>query len=250
MSVEQPLRLHCFAHSAEGVSVFDDWAAHVGPGVEPVPVLLPGCTQRRTEARVTTHAALLADVLPLFTDPAPGPYALYGHGSGATMALAVTRALHEAGLPGPAFLAVGAWSAPPASAGLPDARRASDAELLHALSGEGAVPLGSDEGVWLQAMLPVLRAELELAQDLDEALDTASTAGPLTTPVLVVAPQDDPAAAQTTADSWRRRTEGPVLERTVPGRHLAARGDHELPRLLGRACRAVRRLVQEPAPVG
>ena len=80
MSAEQPVRLHCFAHSAEGISVFDKWAASTGPGVEPVPVLLPGCAQRRTEPRVTTHEALLADVLPQLTDSFSGPYALYGHG--------------------------------------------------------------------------------------------------------------------------------------------------------------------------
>ncbi|MDQ0955770.1 surfactin synthase thioesterase subunit [Streptomyces phaeochromogenes] len=249
MSVEQPVRLHCFAHSAEGVFVFDDWAASVGPGVEPVPVLLPGCPQRRTAPRVTTHAGLLADVLPLFTARHPGPYALYGHGLGAMAALTVARALHEAGLPGPAFLAVGAWP-PLHPAGLPDVRRATDAELLQVLSGRGAVPLGSDEGIWLRAVLPVLRADLELAQDLHEAAGRPSPAGPLTTPVLIAAAQDTPPAAHATADSWRQWTEGPVRLRTVPGRPFAAHGSRELPRLLGRACRVARRLVQEPAPVG
>ena len=250
MSAEQPVRLHCFAHSAEGISVFDMWAASTGPGVEPVPVLLPGCAQRRTEPRVTTHEALLADVLPQLTDSFSGPYALYGHGLGAMMALAVARALHEAGLPGPAFLAVGGWSPSPLPAGLPAAHRATDAELLHELSDRGAVPLGSDEGILLQAMLPVLRADLELAQDLHEAVDRPSPAGPLTTPVLVVASQDNPLAAHSTAEGWHRRTEGPVWSRTVPGRHFFVRGGRQLPRLLGRACRVARRIVPEPAPVG
>jgi surfactin synthase thioesterase subunit len=247
MSVEQPLRLHCFAHSAEGVSVFDDWAAHVGPDVEPVPVLLPGCAQRRTEPRLTTHAALLADVLPLFADPFPGPYALYGHGLGATMALAVARALHGAGLPAPAFLAVGAWEPPHSLAELPDVRGATDAELLQVLSGRGAVPLGSDEGILLQAMLPVLRADLELAQDLHEAVAEPSAAGPLTTPVLVVVEQDDASVARTAVETWSRLTDGFVLPRTVSE---LARGSRELPQLLGRACRVARRIAQETAPVG
>ncbi|POX51983.1 thioesterase [Streptomyces sp. Ru71] len=250
MSVEQPVRLHCFAHSAEGVFVFDDWATSVGEGVDAVPVLLPGSAQRRTEPRLTTQAALLADVMPLFTEPRPGPFALYGHGLGAMTALSVTRALHEAGLPGPAFLAVGAWSPPYPFACLPDVRRASDAELLHMLSGEGAVPSGSDEGIWLRAVLPELRADLELAQDLQEAADNPCEAGPLTTPVLVVAPQDDPRTAHATVERWSRLTKGPVVLRTVPARHFLHRGSPDMPRLLGRACRVARRLVQEPEPVG
>ncbi|MBL1087695.1 thioesterase [Streptomyces actinomycinicus] len=250
MSDDQPVRLYCFAHSVEGVSVFDGWAASVGPGVEPVPVLLPGSAPRRGEARVTTHEALLADVLPLFTDPHPGPFVLYGHGLGAMVALSVTRALHEAGLPGPALLAVGAWSAPHLPAGLPDPRHATDAELLDVLSGKGAVPVGSDERILLQAMLPVLRADLELAQSLHEAAGRPSPAGPLTTPVLVVDSQENRLAPPSTADGWRQWTDGPVRSRTVPGRHFFVRGGRELPRLLGRVCRVVRRLAKEPAPVG
>ncbi|KOV55825.1 thioesterase II family protein [Streptomyces sp. MMG1121] len=250
MSDDQPVRLYCFAHSAEGASVFDGWKAHVGARVEPVPVLLPGSDLRRAEPRVTTHEALLADVLPLFTGPHPGPYVLYGHGLGAMAALTVARALHEAGLPGPALLAVGAWSAPRLPAEPVDARRATDAELLHVLSGKGAVPAGSDEGIWLRAMLPVLRADLELAQDLHAAARRPFPAGPLTTPLLVVDSQDNRLAPPSSADGWRQWTDGPVWSRTVPGRHFFVRGGRELPRLLGRACRVAHRLAKEPAVVG
>ncbi|WP_314225133.1 thioesterase II family protein [Streptomyces zaehneri] len=250
MSDEQPVRLYCFAHSIGGESLFEHWAASAGPGVEVVPVSLPGGDRRRSEPRVSTHEALLADVLPLFTDAHRGPYVLYGHGLGAMAALAVTRALHEAGLPGPALLAVGAHSPPQVYAGLPDVRGATDAELLHVLGGKGAVPPSSDEGILLRAMLPVLRAELELTRALDEAARRPSCAGPLTTPLLVVASQDNPLAPPTAADGWRQWTAGPAWTRTVPGRHFFVCGGRELPRLLGRACRVTRRLARQPAPVG
>ncbi|MFD5899744.1 thioesterase II family protein [Streptomyces sp. NPDC060366] len=250
MSVEGPVRLYCFAHSPEGVSAFGGWAARTGPGVEPVPVLLPGCTRRRSEPRVRTRTALLAEVLPLFTGPRPGPYALYGHGLGALAALTAARALHEAGLPGPVFLGAGAWPPPLPPAGTVDVRRATDTELLHALGGGGAVPPGSDEGILLRAALPVLRADLELAQDLREEAVRPWRAGPLTTPVLLVASDDDgPQAAACAAGNWREWTLGPVRSRTLPDR-LLARGSGELPRLLGRACRVARRLLPESAPVG
>jgi surfactin synthase thioesterase subunit len=199
---------------------------------------------------VSTREALLADVLPLFAEPHPGPYVLYGHGLGAMVALTVARALHEAALPGPALLAVGAWLAPHLPAGLADPRGATDAELLHVLSGKGAVPAGSDEGIWLRSMLPVLRADLELAQDLHAAAARPSPAGLLTTPVLVVDSQANRLAPGSTVAGWDRWTAGPVRSRTVPGRHFFVRGGRELPRLLGRACRVARRIAAEPAPVG
>ncbi|MEV7347026.1 thioesterase domain-containing protein [Streptomyces sp. NPDC093544] len=249
MADGRSVRLHCFAHSEGGLSLFDGWAASAGPGVEVLPVPLPGGRRRRWEPRASTHEALLADVLPLFTDPHPAPYVLYGHGLGAMVAFTVTRALHEAGLPGPALLAVGACPPPHTPSRLPDARAATDAELLHVLGGKGAVPPRSDEGIWLRAMLPVLRADLELAQALEEAARTPSSAGPLTTPVLVVASQENPLAPPAIADGWRHWTQGPTWLRTVPGRHFFVAG-RELPRLLGRACRVTRRLVREQVPAG
>ncbi|NKQ29208.1 thioesterase II family protein [Streptomyces galbus] len=248
MSDERPVRLHCFAHSADGVSVFDRWAQSTGPGVEVLPVVLPGGAGGHGGPRPVTHAGLLAQLLPRFSDPGPGPYVLYGHGLGAMIALTLTRALHEAGLPGPALLAV-ASSAPPYAPLATSVRTLSDDELLDVLGGRGAVPPASDEGIMLRAMLPVLRQDLELAQALDEAAHTPSAAGPLDTPLLVVASQDNPLAPAAIADGWRQWTEGPVRVRTVPGRHFFVRGARELPRLLGRACRVTRRLVPEPAPV-
>ncbi|MDO0939221.1 thioesterase domain-containing protein [Streptomyces sp. DG2A-72] len=211
---------------------------------------LPGGERRRSEPRVTTHEALLADVLPQFTDPCSGPYVLYGHGLGAMVALTVTRALHEAGMPGPALLAVSACPPPHVPCALADVRGASDAEVLHILGGNGAVPPGSDEGIWLRAMLPVLRADLELAKALEEAARTPSSRGPLSTPVLVLASQANPLAPPAITDGWWQWTEGPVRSRTVPGRHFFVRGGRELPRLLGRACRVAGRLARERVPVG
>ncbi|KUN17978.1 hypothetical protein AQJ23_40220 [Streptomyces antibioticus] len=249
MSDERLVRLYCFAHSGGGVSVFDHWAENVGPGVEVVPVPLPDPQHHRADARTTAYEHLLAELLPQFTEPDPGPYVLYGHGLGAMVAFSVTRVLHEAGLPGPALLAVAACPPPRVALALPNARTATDDELLGALSEPGAVPSTSDEGIWLRAMLPVLRADLELAQALEDAAARPSPAGPLTTPILVVASQANPLAPAAIADGWQRWTEGPSRLRTVPLHHFFTRG-RELPRLLGRACRVTGRLAREIAPVG
>lgn len=255
MADDQPVRLYCFPNSPEGVCVFDDWAERTGAGVRPVPVALPGAGERRREPRATTARALLADVMPQLTGPrpagpdGPGPYLLYGHALGAMAALAAARTLHESSLPGPALLVVGAWPPSHPPLGPADPGRATDDELLRILSGNGAIPAGSDEAVWLRAMLPALRADLELAQDLYALAERPLPGGPLTTPVLVLDPPHGPPSRPPAADSWRRWTSGPVFTRTVHGPGYFRRGTVRLPRTLGRLCRTAARLTHTPQPV-
>ena len=246
MSDEQPVRLHCFAHSAADGSAFDHWPANAGPGVEVVPVPLPGGEQRRREPPVTTHEALLADLLPVFAHPRPGPWVLYGHGLGALAAFTLTRALHATGRPGPALLAVGACPPPHAPTPAPAAVGSARAAPPRAPGRTGAAPpAGGDDRQ--RATLPaVLHTDLQLARALHQAARQPSSAGALTTPLLVVASQTNPLAPPTIADGWRQWTEGPSWLRIVPDHHFFARGGRELPRLLGRACRVARRLAREP----
>jgi surfactin synthase thioesterase subunit len=124
MPGEQPVGLYRFAHAGAGVSAFHGWAARLGPGVLPVPVLLPGRERRRGESRVTTREALLDDVMTLFADAPAGPFVLYGHSLGALVCCTVARAPHEAGRPVPALPALGACPPPhlppgPPCSGLP-----------------------------------------------------------------------------------------------------------------------------------
>ncbi|MGW5608465.1 thioesterase II family protein [Streptomyces sp. NPDC003753] len=244
MTSGQPVRLYCFAHAGAGVSAFHGWAASVGPGVVPIPVLLPGRDGRRCEPRATTREALLADVMRLFTGDPTAPFVLYGHSLGALVAYTVARALHEAGRPGPALVAVGACSPPHTPPEPAYALGVPDAELLRTLDQMGVVPLGTPGtepgGMWDRAVKSVLRDDLALARALRAAACTPSPVGPLTTPLLVVAADDDPMVPPAAAEGWRGWSEGPTRLRTVSGGHFFVRGQ-ELPRLLGQECRAVRR---------
>ncbi|OIK06003.1 thioesterase II family protein [Streptomyces monashensis] len=250
MPEEQPIRIHCFAHAGAGVSSFRPWTAHLGPGAETVGHLLPGREHRRREPRITSREGLLAELMPRFAADGDVPYVFYGHSLGALVAYTVTRALHEAGLPGPALLALGASPPPDAPAGLSDAGRASDEDLLRLLDRMGAVPEGARPGgVWHRSVLPVLRDDLLLAHDLRAAARRPSPAGPLGVPVLAVAGQADPVAGPEALAGWREWTTGPFTLRTVRGDHFFLRG-HDLPGLLGRASRVVARLAPRRVPAG
>ncbi|MER5845061.1 thioesterase domain-containing protein [Streptomyces prasinus] len=234
----RPVRLYCFAHAGAGTSSFDGWAGRAGPDVEVVPLALPGRGSRADEPAVTGREALLADLMGHFTAvPRSQPFALYGHSLGAMIAYTVTRALHDAGLPGPALLAVGACPPPTTASPLSNAWAAPTAELVGLLTGMGAVPdRAAPGGFWYRTVLPVLRDDLALGHRLRVAAREPAPGGLPDVPLLAVSGERDPLALPDDMTGWCEWTTGPVTLRTVPGDHYFA-GGPELPALLGRACR-------------
>ncbi|MBC2869425.1 thioesterase II family protein [Streptomyces mexicanus] len=242
MRDSSPVTLYCFAHAGAGVSGFAHWRTGTGPGVRTVPVLLPGRGARRREARITSREGLLDTLLePLAEQVADGrPYVLYGHSLGGLVAYTLARALRERGLPAPACLAVGA--SPPPQFSPPCDDDLSDGLLLRFAAGLGAAPggaLAAPGSLWYRRVLPLLRDDLKLAAAL-RAGALADPGGPLPVPVLAVGGQADPVVGPAVLEGWARWTTGRFVRRTVPGDHFFVRGPHA-PRLLGRACRVVRR---------
>lgn len=240
------MRLYCFPHASAGVSGFARWTEQVGPDVRPVPVLLPGRDGRRREPRLTTRRDLMAELLRRHGAPEPDrPYALYGHSLGGLIAYTVALALERAGLPAPALVAVGACEPPDVPSALAARADAPEAELVATLRRLGAVPEGApDGGIWRRAVLPVFRDDLRLAHTLRQSL-AGPGRRPLRAPLLLVSGAGDPLAGPATMAGWGRFGAGPVVHRTLPGDHFFVR-QPALPRLLGRACRVVRRLDTPP----
>ncbi|MEU0286827.1 thioesterase II family protein [Streptomyces sp. NPDC052492] len=239
-----PVTLYCFAHAGAGVSGFAHWRTATGPGVTPRPVLLPGRNARRGETPATTRQELLDALLdPLADQVADGrPYVLYGHSLGGIVAYTLAGALIDRGLPAPALLAVGA-SPPPHTSPLGDGDTVTDERLLRFVTDLGAAPggaLATPGSIWYRTVLPLLRDDLELAAALRTAALTGPTPGPLPVPVLAVGGLGDPVVPATALDGWAHWTTHRFVRRTVPGDHFFVRGPHA-PRLIGRACRVVRR---------
>ncbi|MEU6057071.1 thioesterase domain-containing protein [Streptomyces sp. NPDC047097] len=238
---DEPLRMYCFAHAGAGVSAFGGWPSALGAGVVRVPVLLPGRDVRRREKRSTDRRTLLIDLLRTVGRPPGSPYMLYGHSLGGLIAYTVARALEEAGLNPPALVAVGACPPPDAAAAIPAGAHLPDCELVALLDRLGSVPAGAPaDGLWARSTLPVLRDDLRLAQALRAAADR-----PVRAPLLIVSGRDDPFVTPRLMSGWQRWTSSVAVRRTLPGDHFFVRG-RELPRLLGRACRVVRRTTGRP----
>ncbi|MFD9792745.1 thioesterase II family protein [Streptomyces sp. NPDC059070] len=157
------LRLLCFHHAGGGASFFAPWPARVPPGVEVVPVQLPGRESRFREPRCHDAGALAETLAAELGPHLDRPYAVYGHSMGALVGFATVAALLRAGGPAPLALYVGAYAAPHLTPPLPPADLCGDAELARLLVDIGGLhPRFLGRADWLRALLPVLRDDLRI----------------------------------------------------------------------------------------
>jgi surfactin synthase thioesterase subunit len=244
MDSERPVQVYCFHPAGAGVSVFQRWGRLLAPGVEVIPVLLPGRDRRRAEQRIATAAELGDELRRLMLPRLTTPYVLYGHSLGGLVAMTAAAVLREAGYPDPALVAVSGCAPPHAPVPLLDARLADDElvdRLIELSMIPGPVPA---RGVWCRGVLPVLRDDLRLAAALRAAtLQTAAlqaAASLVPSPLLAIAGRADPVASAEVMAGWRQWAGGRFALRTLPGDHLFVRGP-ELPRLLRRFCLIIER---------
>src|SRR5262249_41809067 len=80
------LRLFCFHHAGGAASVFSGWPAALPPGVDVLPVQLPGRESRRREAVPADFESLIAALDAELAEHVRAPYALYGHSLGGSVA--------------------------------------------------------------------------------------------------------------------------------------------------------------------
>ncbi|KQX50765.1 MULTISPECIES: alpha/beta fold hydrolase [unclassified Streptomyces] len=208
-------RLFCLPHGGADGSVFRSWQAMVDPGIEVVPVHLPGRGMRMAEPpessltrlgeRLTGPVARRADDL---------PYVLFGHSMGALLAYELGLALQDGPRP-PAAVIVSGAVPPHVTRRTETMHLLPDGEFLDRLGALGGIPpelLAEEE--WLELFLPVLRADFEAAE-------TYRTGNALSPAVRLIAlgGADDPAAPPADVERWRELgTE--VTVRIFPGAHF------------------------------
>ncbi|MEU4347703.1 thioesterase domain-containing protein [Streptomyces sp. NPDC023838] len=222
---DAPLRLFCFHHAGGGASFFGPWPARVLPGVDVVPVQLPGRESRFRERRFTdagTLAKALADELAPWLDR---PYAVYGHSMGALTGFATVAARMRAGGRAPLALFVGAYAAPHLTPPLPPADLYGDADLARLLVDVGGLHpqfLGRDD--WLRALLPIVRDDLRICASHREAglPDPEAAKQRLPLDIRAFAGADDALVDPGAVYAWARYAREFRLT-TVPGGHFFPR---------------------------
>ncbi|MDK0524703.1 alpha/beta fold hydrolase [Streptomyces sp. ML-6] len=213
-SPEARYRLLCFPHSGGSASFFFPFSHRLAPEIDVWSMQYPGRQDRRSEANIP-HIHELADRVVEAVGPClDGPYALFGHSMGATLAYEVALRLQSDGKP-PEALFVSGRPAPHRNVdkGL---HRLSDEEMaddIRALDGTGSEMFG-DADV-LKMFLPAIRSDYHAAETYEY------TPGPvLKCPIRGFTGFSDPRVEVGELHHWSDHTEGPFELDVFSGGHF------------------------------
>jgi medium-chain acyl-[acyl-carrier-protein] hydrolase len=158
------LRLFCFPYAGGNSSIFHKWQTAMPDGVEVCPIELPGRATRIGEGLITRLPLLIESISRDLVPYLDRPFAFFGHSMGALVSFELVRYLRSIGELAPTHLFVSAWRSPELidehkDYVLPDAQFIA---MLRKLNGTPEEILDNPEA--LQLLLPILRADFEVAQ--------------------------------------------------------------------------------------
>ncbi|MFF4214142.1 thioesterase II family protein [Streptomyces sp. NPDC001796] len=237
-SVDAPtFRLFCFPYAGGGSSVFRAWSEALPAGAEVWAAQLPGRETRVDEPALRRLDPLVESLHEAILPRLDMPYAFFGHSMGALVAFELTRRLRRAGAPQPSGLFLGAFRAPQLPNPNIRIHHLPDEVLKTVLRKEGTPRQVLENGELMRALLPMLRADLEVC-DTYQYRDER----PLTMPVSVFGGHQDVRVSRGDLDLWRTQAEGPFRLVMLPGSHFFLHSSQdlllaELSRELGAASR-------------
>ena len=218
-SAPDRLRLFCFPYAGSGASGYAGWQSHLDPGIQVMPVQLPGREGRMGEPRFTDLPSLIVDLDRELGPELESPYVLFGHSMGALIAFALAQRRLARGATLPKALILSAYRAPHLQAPQLASPDAPEGELIESLVRLGGIPqILLDHPDWLSALLPVARDDLLLC----------SGPGPevcerLPLPLYAFAGLHDALVTPAEVEEWSRYASTHFSLRTLPGGHFYIR---------------------------
>lgn len=195
--------------------MFRDWPRLLPRAIEQVAIQMPGRENRLAEPPFDRMEPIVAALLPEVEPLLDEPFACYGSSMGARVALSLTRALRDRGLPQPRKLFVASSSAPSLRTPVRGWDE-PDAQLIAYLRELGGTPAEMFDNSELQGMfLPLVRADLTV-------IGTCGPAGepPLSVPIRAFAGADDIEASPARMAAWQAETTGEFSLDVLPGGHF------------------------------
>ncbi|GAA1378043.1 thioesterase II family protein [Streptomyces beijiangensis] len=194
------MQLFCLPHAGGTSGHFRGWH-WLAPYARVVPVELPGHGSRLREPLIEDWQVLVDNLTETIARRVDGPYAVLGHSLGSLLAYEICRALERRGMP-PALLVAAGRNGPAAPPSYPHIHELPDPQFIAALRRLGGIPDGVlHQPELLQMFLPVLRADLRLAERY-----TRTPGLPLQVPVMAFAGRSDPMTDDLGLLSWKRET--------------------------------------------
>ena len=207
---DAPTILVCVPYAGGSASIFRDWPAGL-PEVDVLAVQPPGREGRFHEPPLRRLRDVVTALTPELDSRLDRPFALFGHSVGALVAFELARALRRRRHAAPSCLLVSACRAPH----VPAPRRASDVseEELEVFAGVPGRRRGRAK--LLELMLPVLRANLELAETYEHRPER-----PLECRIVAFRGAGDADVSPEDVAAWRHHTEGSFAVHVLRGGHL------------------------------
>ena len=213
-----PARLYCFPYAGGSASAYRSWADIMPQGVELVAYQLPGRSERISEPAATDIRASVPEVASaIAADICDGPYGLFGHSMGASLAYEVALELRRQGAEGPRLLALSGRRAPSCDIEKHNEyRELSDDLFLDKIQSLGGTPAQLLENPdILELILPTLRADF-IADETYMARPTV----PLDCQFLVFGGNADPVTPVPSLRPWEEFSAGQATVHIYPGGHF------------------------------
>lgn len=228
LSDHATLRMVCLPYAGGGSALFHRWRSALPPGIDLVPLTLPGHDGRLGESPRSDLCALARELADDLRPAIDRPYVLVGHSLGAWLAFELARELRRRRRRLPELLVAAA--ARPPDTPLPESPVSAlpDDELLATVDERygGIPPAIRDCAELLQMLMPALRADLQMVETYSYTHEPA-----LEVDTLALGGVDDPAVSATQLNGWRRHTSRGCSVRLFPGDHFFLfRGDRRATR--------------------
>lgn len=209
--------LYCFPYAGVGASIYRAWqhAGGLAPGYEVLPVQPPGRENRLAEPAHRRMPQLIDDLIASMSLLPERPFAFFGHSMGALIAYELACALRERGLPQPTQLFLSAFRAPHLPSANIRIHQLPDEVLKIVLQKDGIAPAVLDNDDLMNALLPTLRADLELCDTYEY-----TPRGPLDIPISVFGGDHDVRVAAEDLAGWRAHTTAEFELVILPGNHF------------------------------
>ncbi|MCZ1012581.1 alpha/beta fold hydrolase [Streptomyces lydicus] len=208
--------LICLPYAGGGPQTYQGWGELLGASYEVLAITPPGRGRRFGEEPCRDLSSLVTSLTDALAEVLQGPYTLFGHSLGATVAFELCREIRRRGLRMPQGLVVSGRQAPdlpwchrPIS-GLPDAEFT---EALRDLGGTPEAVLAQPE--LMRLVMPSLRADFAMVESYDHRSEP-----PLDVPILALSGTEDDRASMERMAGWAAQTTASFAARPVRGGHF------------------------------
>ncbi|MFE4588975.1 thioesterase II family protein [Streptomyces laurentii] len=214
---ESGIRLLCLPHAGAGATAYRTWGQGLPEQIKACPVQPPGRERRRREEPFTRVDSLTRALAKEIAGSVRGPYALFGHSTGALCAFETAREMRRIGAAPPVHLFVSGRRAPQLPMPRHDVGAMTVPELAQALRRLGGTPEEVLSNPELLALLqPVLAADFSVNETYAHVAED-----PLDLPVTAFAGIDDTGADVALMEPWESQTSREFVLHSFPGGHFA-----------------------------